>query len=41
MKLIRYAENEFQLGVAVIRARERPPMILIPEYRASRGFGSA
>jgi glycosyltransferase involved in cell wall biosynthesis len=41
MKLIRYAENEFQLDVADIRARERPPMILIPEYRASRGFGSA
>jgi hypothetical protein len=33
MKLIRYARDEFQLDVADIRARERPPMITIPEYR--------
>ncbi len=38
MKLIRYAEAEFQLDVADIRARERPPMITIPEYRARRGY---
>ncbi len=36
MKLIRYARDEFQLDVADIRARERPPMISIPEYRALR-----
>lgn len=36
MKLIRYARDEFQLDVADIRARERPPMITIPEYRARR-----
>ena len=38
MKLIRYARNEFQLDVADIRARERPPMITIPEYRNKRGY---
>jgi hypothetical protein len=32
MKLIRYARDEFQLDVADIRARERRPMITIPEY---------
>jgi nucleotide-binding universal stress UspA family protein len=36
MKLIRYERNEFQLDVADIRARERPPMITVPEYRARR-----
>lgn len=34
MKLIRYARDDFQLDVADIRARERPPMISVPEYRA-------
>ena len=38
MKLIRYARNEFQLDVADIRARERPPMLTIPEYRKKRGY---
>ena len=38
MKLIRYARDEFQLDVADIRARERPPMIAIPEYRQKRGL---
>ncbi len=38
MKLIRYARDEFQLDVADIRARERPPMITIPEYRQKRGL---
>lgn len=33
MKLIRYARDEFQLDVADIRARERPPMATIPEYK--------
>ncbi len=36
MKLIRYARDEFQLDVADIRARERPPMAEIPEYKARR-----
>lgn len=36
MKLIRQARTKFQLEVAEIRARERPPMITIPEYRAWR-----
>lgn len=36
MKLIRYARDAFQLDVADIRARERPPMVTIPEYRATR-----
>lgn len=36
MKLIRYERNEFQLDVADIRARERPPMIEVPEYREIR-----
>lgn len=38
MKLIRHARDEFQLDVADIRARERPPMITIPEYRDLRGY---
>ncbi len=38
MKLIRHAGDEFQLDVADIRARERPPMITIPEYRRHRGI---
>lgn len=38
MKLIRRTRQEFQLDVADIRARERPPMITIPEYRARRGI---
>ncbi|MCL4489048.1 MAG: glucosyl-3-phosphoglycerate synthase [Chloroflexi bacterium] len=38
MKLIRYAQDEFQLDVADIRARERPPMVKIPEYRARRAL---
>lgn len=36
MKLIRYESNEFQLDVADIRARERPAMNEVPEYRESR-----
>lgn len=39
MKLIRYEQNEFELDVADIRARERPPMITVPEYRERRGIG--
>lgn len=38
MKLINYAADSFQLDVADIRARERPPMIEIPEYRQLRGI---
>ncbi|MDE3088519.1 MAG: glucosyl-3-phosphoglycerate synthase [Chloroflexota bacterium] len=38
VKLIRYARDEFQLDVADIRARERQPMIEIPEYRQKRGL---
>jgi nucleotide-binding universal stress UspA family protein len=41
MKLIRYARDEFQLDVADIRARERPPMITVPAYRKKRGYTSA
>ncbi len=41
MKLIRYDEGEFQLDVADIRARERLPMIMIPEYQVRRGRGGA
>lgn len=37
MKLIRYARDEFQLDVADIRARERPPMTTIPEYKNRNG----
>ena len=40
MKLIRYAQNDFQLDVAAISARQRPPMITVPEYRARRGINS-
>jgi glucosyl-3-phosphoglycerate synthase len=40
MKLIRYARDEFQLDVADIRARERPPMIVIPEYKNRNGESS-
>jgi len=40
MKLIRYEQNEFQLDVADIRARARPAMITIPEYRNLRGYPS-
>lgn len=38
IKLIRYEANAFQLDIAEIRARERPPMLSIPEYRAKRGL---
>lgn len=38
MKLIRHEADAFQLDVADIRARERPPMLTIPEYRALRGL---
>lgn len=38
MKLIRYQTDAFQLDVAEIRARHRPPMITIPEYRSKRGL---
>ncbi|MBI4786219.1 MAG: glucosyl-3-phosphoglycerate synthase [Chloroflexi bacterium] len=41
MKLIRYAQDDFQLDVADIRAHERPPIITVPEYRARRGIRSA
>ena len=41
MKLIRYARDEFQLDVADIRARERPPMITVSEYRRKRGDATA
>jgi glucosyl-3-phosphoglycerate synthase len=41
MKLIRHARDEFQLEVADIRARERPPMISIAKYRALRGEADA
>lgn len=37
MKLIRYERDDFDLTVADIQIRERPPMITIPEYRALRG----
>jgi glucosyl-3-phosphoglycerate synthase len=37
IKLIRYARDEFQLEVADIRARERPPMASIPEYKNRNG----
>jgi hypothetical protein len=40
MKSIRYARNEFQLDVTDIRARERPPMTTILEYRSRRGAPS-
>lgn len=36
MKLIRYEKEDFDLTVADIQIRERPPMITIPEYRALR-----
>jgi glucosyl-3-phosphoglycerate synthase len=36
LKLIRYTRDEFRLDVADVRARERKPMIEIPEYRAMR-----
>ncbi len=36
MKLIRYAEDEFQLDIADIRAWERPPIITVPEYQDRR-----
>ncbi len=38
MKLIRHTDEAFQLDVADIRVRERPPMISIPEYRERRGI---
>jgi glucosyl-3-phosphoglycerate synthase len=38
MKLIHYSRDEFQLAVADIRARERPPMISLAEYRQKRGI---
>ncbi len=37
MKLIRYERDDFDLTVADIQIRERPPMITIPEYRARHG----
>lgn len=33
MKLIRYENEDFDLDVADIQIRERPPMLTIPEYR--------
>jgi glucosyl-3-phosphoglycerate synthase len=36
MKLIRYENDDFDLQVADIQIRERPPMITIPEYRKLR-----
>lgn len=38
MKLIRYENDDFDLTVADIQIRERPPMITIPEYRSLRGM---
>jgi nucleotide-binding universal stress UspA family protein len=38
MKLIRHEADAFQLDIAEVRARARPPMITIPEYRALRGL---
>jgi glucosyl-3-phosphoglycerate synthase len=38
IKLIRHEAEAFQLDIAEIRARERPPMLTIPEYRAARGL---
>jgi glucosyl-3-phosphoglycerate synthase len=37
MKLIRYEDEDFDLDVADIQIRERPPMITIPEYRRIHG----
>lgn len=34
MKLIRYEDDAFELDVADVQIRERPPMITIPEYTA-------
>lgn len=36
MKLIRYENEDFDLDVADIQIRERPPMITIPEYQRLR-----
>ena len=36
MKLIRYEDERFFLDIQEIAERERPPMINLPEYRASR-----
>ncbi len=36
MKLIRYENDDFDLEVADIQIRERPPMVTIPEYRKLR-----
>ena len=36
MKLIRYQDDDFDLDVADIQIRERPPMVTIPEYRKLR-----
>ena len=36
MKLIRYENDDFDLDVADIQIRERPPMVTIPEYRKLR-----
>ncbi len=38
MKLIRYEPRRFYLEVEKIGDRERPPMIVIPEYRQKRGL---
>lgn len=38
MKLIRYENDDFDLEVADIQIRQRPPMLSIPEYRAARGL---
>lgn len=38
MKPIRQDLDSFQLDIAEIRARERPPMITIPEYRMQRNI---
>ncbi len=36
MKVIRYEDDAFELDVAEVQIRERPPMITIPEYRELR-----
>ncbi|MDD5466208.1 MAG: glucosyl-3-phosphoglycerate synthase [Anaerolineales bacterium] len=37
MNLIRYGPSRYYLETEEIKERERPPMITLPEYRASRG----
>ncbi len=41
MKMIRYARDDFQLDIADIRARARPPMITVDEYRPQHRLAPA